>query len=519
MKTVIGIDYGTGSARAILADASSGAVLCSHTVPYAVLPGDLADAAEYEAALWALLEAVTPQQYRRTVAGICVDATSLTLVPVDGAGRALALQARFAGRQQARIKLWKRHAAQGQAQQALELAQQRGEAFLDRTGGAVSSEWTLPKLLEMRDEDPEVYAAMDAALDLCEYLTCLLVGYAGGPRRSTGSMCFKGLWSADLGFPPDEYLNALRPGFAGEYRRLLRGPVLCAGQAAGVLQPDIAARFGLPQGVAVAAGVLDGHTCAASLGALQPGDAALVMGTSAVLTVQTQTPVYFPGVCGVAKDGVTGGLFGVDSGQACTGDMLNWYVQSSLPGALQQEATAADKSVHTLLTERVEAPWANTMTAVDWFNGSRNAPCDLSLTGAVAGLTLNARPEDIYLTLLQAIVCGTGEIIDLCRAHGIAISRILASGGMAEKNPLLMQQYADLLELPVAVGRIAEGPALGAAILAAVAAGIHPDAAAAHAAMGVREFRHYTPDTAHRQEYRAIRQRNRRLRQLLQQLD
>ncbi len=513
MKTVIGIDYGTGAARAILVDVASGAVLLTHTVPYAVLPGDLADAAEYEAALWALLAAVTPAQYRHTVAGICVDATSLTLVPVDAAGTPLALLPPFAGREQAQVKLWKRHTAQAQADRALALARQLDEPFLARTGGAVSAEWTLPKLLEMREEDPQAYAAMDAALDLCEYLTGLLVGRPGGQIvRSTGSMCYKGLWSADLGFPSEQYLNALCPGFAAEYRRLLRGRVCAPGQAAGTLAPAIAARFGLPADVTVAAGLLDGHTCVAALGALHPGDAALVMGTSAVLAVQMAAPVYFAGVCGIAADGLTQGLTGIDAGQSCTGDMLQWYVQNSMPAAVQAAADSAGCTVHDLLCSQVSRPWANTLTAVDWFNGSRNAPCDLNLTGAVAGMTLATRPADIYLTLLQAIVCGTGEIIDLCAQHGVAITRLVVSGGMAEKNPLLMQQYADLLALPVAVGRIGQGPALGSAIFAAVAAGIYPNVAAAHAAMGVREFVQYTPDAEHRREYAAIRQRNHRLR-------
>ncbi len=512
MKTVIGLDYGTQAARAVLVDAANGAVLCSHSVryPHGVMPGSLASAQDYEDALLELLEAVTPERYRDSIAGICVDATSLTLVTVTADGRVLAQLPEFADREQAQIKLWKRHAAQPQAEEALKKARAMGERFLGRTGGTLSSEWTLPKLLEIRDRDPEVYARIDLAFDLCEYLTWRLTGRL---CRSVGSMSYKGLWARDLGFPSERFLNALRPGFAAEYAHFLRGEVLGPGECEGMLRPELGRRLGLKQPVAVATGVLDGHTALISLGMLSDGDAALVLGTSNVLTVQNVWLREVEGICGIAADGLAPGLYGIDSGQACTGDMLEWYMENALPVSVWREAQEKGVSPHKILENRIAQPWNGRVTAADWWNGSRNAPCDLSLRGAFSGLSLETKPEDLYLALLQAIVCGTREIIETCASCGIYIRRLRASGGIAGKNPLLMQQYADLLGRPVEVGQVTEGPAIGSAICAAVAAGLYATPQQAYEHIGVRDFTVYTPDEAHRGEYEAIWQRNHALRQ------
>lgn len=517
MKTVIGIDFGTQSARALLVNADTGAVLerVSFRYPRGILPGNLFCIDDYHEALDDLIASISVSQDRSSIRGICIDATSLTLVCVDKNGIPMEKLPGFSDREQAMVKLWKRHNAQPQAQELLNLARQLNEPFLGRTGGTVSSEWMLPKLLEIRDADRAVYEQIDLAFDLCEYLTWRLTGQL---IRSSGSMCYKGLWSSDLDFPSDDCLNTLRSGFAGEYRRLLRGEVRVPGQSAGPLRPEWCAAYGLPQDVAVAVGTLDGHTAQVALGALQPGDAALVIGTSNVLSIQTEKLKEISGICGVAMNGQVSGLCGVDSGQSCTGDMLEWYLKNMLPPAVWQEAEEQGISVHTLLSQKVNRPWACKLSAADWWNGSRNTPCDLTLRGCICGLSLNTAPEDIYLALLQGIVCGTREIIEQCERSGVAITRCLAAGGVAARNPLLMQQYANILRRPVHVGALTEGPALGAAIFAAVAAGIYPDARTACQHMGVKEFTVYQPDMLHAAEYENIFQRNHRLRQLTQTL-
>lgn len=518
MQTVIGLDYGTQAARAVLVDTATGEVLCSHTVKYAhgVVDGDLANADDYDSALVELLNQVTPEEYRKTVVGICVDATSLTLVPVAKDGRVISQIPEFSEHHHAQIKLWKYHRAQAQADEALALARQMKEKFLGRTGGSISSEWTLPKLLKIRDEDPAVFEQMDLAFDLCEYLTYRLTGKV---TRSTGAMCFKGLWSEDLGFPSDQYLNRLRDGFADEYKHMLRGEVLRPADSAGYLCPEFCRQFGLREDVVVATGVLDGHTALVAMGALHEDDGALVVGTSNVFTIQTGQLQEIEGICGIAMDGLTPGLYGIDSGQSGTGDMLEWYVKNAMPGEIEKEAEERGISAHQVLAEQIAKPWENQVIAADWWNGSRNTPCNLNLRGMIGGMSLQTRPQEIYLALLQAIVCGTGEIIRQCEKSGIAVKRLLATGGITGKNPLLMQEYANLLNRRIQVGQVSEGPALGAAIFAAVAAGVYDTPLKAYECMGVHEFVSYEPDQEHRPEYEKLYEKNRRMREIAAQME
>lgn len=513
MKTVIGIDYGTKSARAVLVDASNGAVLCSHTVdyPHGVLEGSLASIDDYDEALVELLTAVTPPAYRETVTAIGVDATACTVVCVDEAGSPLAKRPAFRDREQAQVKLWKRHAAEPQANEILAIARELHEPFLKRTGNTVSGEWMLPKLLEMRDLDREVYDAADRAFDLCEYLVFCLTNV---PARSTGPLGFKGLWSEE-GLPTDAFLDAVRPGLAAEYAHLMRGDVTVPGQPVGQLSAAWCERLGLSPDVTVASGLIDGFTATAALGALRVGDAALVIGTSNVITVQLPAFRKIEGVCGIVKDGMVAGAYSLEGGQNCTGDMLEWYMSNALPADVKTQADKRGISPHQLLCERVREPWNNTVVVLDWFNGSRNVPCDLSLRSVMMGLSVETKPEDIYLALLQSIACGSREVLEQCRANGIAIERVVATGGMAQKNALLMKQYAELLGLPVQVGQVEEGPAFGTALFAAVAAGLYPDVNAAYERMGIHDFTVYEPTPDRRDAYEKLYQKHHALRQLM----
>lgn len=514
MKTVIGIDYGTLSARAVMVDTETGEVLCSHQVayPHGVMSGDLASTTDYEQALAELLRAMSDTPWCENIAGICVDATSLTLVPLGKDGKPLALHARYANAPHAQIKLWKYHAAQHQAGEALALAQEMREPFLGMTGGSLSCEWMLPKLLECRDEAPDIYAQLDLALDLCEYLTYRLTGEV---VRSVSAMGFKCLWSQAHGLPSKAYLNRLRPGFAGEYMHLLRGTLKRPGEVAGRLSDEMADAYGLSRDIIVATGTLDGHTSLIALGALAEGDAALVIGTSNVLSTQARVLHEIPGICGVVQDGLTPGLFGYEAGQNCTGDMLSWYVRTMLPASVQIKADARGQNVHDYLCSLVKTPWTNPVSVADWWNGSRNVPCDLTLRGGMQGLSLATEPQDIYLAMLQAIACGTRELIEQFARHGVQINRVVAAGGITQKNPLLMQEYANILRRPVSVGKIAEGPALGSSMLAAIAAGIYATPEDAFAHMGVKDMCLYEPDEAHATAYEQLYARNHALRERL----
>lgn len=512
MKTVIGIDFGTQSARAILADTADGRVLASHTVEYkhGVPEDSLVEIEDYDSALYELLAAITAEGYTKTIAAICVDATSLTMIPLDKNGVALGKRAEFATRANAKVKLWKRHTAQKQANEALDLAKSMNEPFLGRTGGSISSEWMLPKLLETRDEDAEVYGEMDMAVDLCDYLTYLLCGKV---VRGIGAMCFKCMWAEDLGFPSDAFLNGLREGFAEEYKHLLRGEVKYNGDVAGYIKKELCEKFGFSEDVAVAAGNVDGFTSLVTLGAMKNGDAAMVVGTSNVLTVQTDELCDIYGICGIARHGTVKGICSAESGQNCTGEMLGWFVENMLPASAKEEAERKGISPHNLMLEKISEPWKNRVVAVDMWNGSRNVPCDLELRGMFAGMSLETKPQDIYLALLQAIVCGARVQIEEFAKYGVTVKRIVATGGIALKNPMLMKQYSDILGMPIEVGVIKEGPAMGTAMFAAVAAGIYADAEEAYKHMGTVDFVTYHPDVAHKADYEEIYRRNLLLRE------
>lgn len=514
MSTVIGLDYGTQSARAILVDTRTGEILRTHSIsyPHGVIGEGFASVWDYEEVLLQLLDNVLCNARREDVVGICVDATSFTLVPLNKEEQVLCQIPEFADRKHAQIKLWKYHGAQSQAEEALSLAKDMGEKFLGRTGGELSCEGALPKLLQIRDEDAEIYSQIDLALDLCEFLTFRLTGKL---VRSAGPMGYKGLWAKDISFPSDAFLNGLRPGFAEEYKHLMRGEVKRACDSAGVLKSELTSKFGLKKDVVVATGVIDGHTSMAALGALQAGDAALVLGTSNVLSIQSEQFHEIEGICGVVWEGMTPGKYAVEGGQNCTGDMLEWYIKNMMPGAVEQEAKERRVSSHQLLMEQVTSPWENEVVITDWWNGSRNTPCNLSLRGTVSGLSLYTKPVDIYLALLQSIVCGTREIIEKCMEHGVAVNRLVVTGGMAEKNPLLMREYASLLNRTIYVGQVSQGPALGAAIFAAVAAGIYSTPEEAYEHMGIHNFVAYEPDREHREAYEALYKKNHALRNVI----
>lgn len=520
-KTVIGVDFGTQSARAVLVNTENGKILysCRREYPRSSTPVPAIDCAEnlpcatdYEMTLYSLLCHVVPEDYRKTVAGICVDATSLTMILLAKDGRALSELDGWSKAAHARVKLWKYHRAQEQANEALALAKDLKEPFLERTGGSISGEWMLPKLLEVRDEAPEIYSKIDLAMDLCEFLTYRLTGQL---VRSIGSLSYKCLWAEDFGFPEQTFLNGLRTGFYEEYCHFLRGDVRKPGECAGMLQSELAKRWGLPEQIPVATGVLDGHTSLATMGAFEPGDAALIVGTSNVCTVQDRKLQELKDVCGVAQDGMVTGSCGIDTGQSSTGNMLGWYIEHMAGWQIHREAEERKISPHQVLAERIQKPWENKVIAVDWWSGSRNAPCDLTLRGCMSGLEMDTRTEDIYLALLQAIACGTGTILESLSGQGVKIGRVLATGGITEKNPLLMQEYANLLRREVLVAKTAEGPALGAAMFAAMAAGIYTSIQETYAHMGIHDFKIYKPDEIHRAAYEELYKKNKHLRNML----
>lgn len=529
---VIGVDYGTLSARAVVVDASDGAILssCTYPYPHAVMTDSLptgeklgpewalASGEDYDEGLirvirGALAEApIDPMD----VVGIGVDGTSFTMVLTDEAGEILSKKPEFARRPHAHIKLWKHHTAQPQALRLQEAAEAARAPFLARCGFVPSCEWALPKLMEVRELDREVYDSAAYALDLCDYITWKLTGKR---TRSLNSAGFKSNYVPGIGYPDKAFLSSLYEDgdFGEEYHRLMDGPVLAQGACIGPLDPDMADQLGLSPRVMVGPGMIDGHTSIMAVGMCEPGEATLVVGTSIVLSILSEELAEIPGVCGVCMGGFGPDLCAVDTGQNCTGDMLNWYMENALPASVEREALAEGISPHDLLSRKAaeSEPWNNSLTVMDWWNGNRNILCDMSLRGSIQGLSMDTRPEDIYCALMQGIVCGTRHIIERCAEYGAPVKKLVCCGGIPCKNPFLMQQYANILHMPVEATTVSEGPALGSAVFGAMAAGLYPTLEEAEKRMMLKERVLYTPDLEHADAYERIYRRSRNYHDLL----
>lgn len=515
-RYTIGIDFGTLSGRAVVVRVSDGAELGSGVHEYAhavldeALPESLAGRRVLLGPDWALQ---VPQDYRDVLAhavpaavadagidpadviGVATDFTACTMVPVLADGTSLCELPAFADRPHAYIKLWKHHAAQPQADRITELAAKRGETWLARYGGRISSEWQYAKALQMLEEDPEVYGHMQRWVEAADWIVWQL---CGSYVRNACTAGYKGMLQ-DGEHPSREYLAELNPGFASFVEEKLEHPLGELGSLAGRLTAQAAAWTGLPEGIAVAVGNVDAHVTAAAADAVAPGQMVAIMGTSTCHVMNggpVTEPVHeVPGMCGVVAGGIVAGLWGYEAGQSGVGDIFGHFVATSVPGSYERAAAEAGLGVHEYLTELAarQRPGQHGLLALDWHSGNRSVLVDHDLSGVVLGLTLATRPEDVYRALIEATAFGARTIVETFRAAGVPVEEFVCTGGLI-KNAFLMQVYADVLQMPLSVVPSQQGPALGSAVHAAVAAGAYPDVRTAAAAMGRRETAAVLPD-------------------------
>ena len=495
---VIGVDYGTLSGRAVVVRVSDGAELGSavHEYPHAVLTETLPGSNVRLPPDWALqvpqdyvevLQTAVPAALNSAgidaadVIGIATDFTACTMVPVLQDGTPLNQIPGFSQRPHAYVKLWRHHAAQSQAVRISTLAAGRGESWLGRYGGLISSEWEFAKGLQVLEEDPEVYAAMDHWVEAADWIVWQLTGtYV----RNACTAGYKGIYQ-DGEYPSEDYLAALNPDFSGFVRDKLEHTIGQLGSPAGTLSARAAAWTGLSEGIAVAVGNVDAHVTAPAANAVQPGQLVAIMGTSTCHVMNAEQLSEVPGMCGAVHGGIVEGLWGYEAGQSGVGDIFGWFVNNCVPPRYVEAAAEAGLGVHEFLTELASAQsiGQHGLVALDWHSGNRSVLVDHELSGVFVGQTLATRPEDMYRALLEATAFGTRTIIEAFNASGVPVTEFVVAGGLL-KNPLLMQIYADVINLPLSVIDSGQGPALGSAIHAAVAAGAYPDVRAAAAAMG-----------------------------------
>ena len=514
MKYAIGVDFGTESGRAVLVDIASGAELATAVHEYAngVIDRRL-PAPDHDVLLepdWALQD---PDDYIQTirttipavlsqtgvdpsdVIGVGIDFTACTMLPTTSEGVPLARLPEFRRNPHAWVKLWKHHAAQPEADRINGVAASRGEDWLPHYGGKISSEWFYSKSLQILDEAPDVYRAADRLLEAADWVIWQLTGVE---TRNACTAGYKAIWSKRDGFPDPTFFGDLNSGFARIVDDKMSRSIATLGSAAGGLTAEAATWTGLRPGTAVAVANVDAHVSVPAVGVTEPGTLVAVMGTSSCHLVLGQELALAEGMCGVVEDGIVPGLFGFEAGQSAVGDIFAWFTRRAVPPDVHEAARAAGKSVHEVLESDAARlrPGQSGLLALDWWNGNRSILVDVDLSGLLVGATLATEPAEIYRALLEATAFGTRTIMESLEGAGVGVERVVACGGLPERNVLLMQLSADITGREFEVAASTQAPALGSAMHAAVAVGAKgggydtiQDAAAAMVKPHVRTYR------------------------------
>jgi L-ribulokinase len=485
-KYVIGLDFGTLSARAVLVNVQNGRILadCVFDYPHGVMDRALPDGTPL-GINWALQH---PQDYldavqylvpavmekggadKTEVIGLGIDFTACTVIPVDENMNPLCFQEKYKKRPHAYVKLWMHHAAQYEADRVNRLAFERKEAFLDRYGGKISSEWLIPKAMQILDEDPEIYESMAALVEAGDWLVYVLTGNI---VKSSCMAGYKATWHKKEGYPTKDFLKALDVRLEKLVEEKLPGEVMPAGSKAGEINRCGAALSGLSEGTSVAVSVIDAHAAVLGVGITKPGKLFMIVGTSMCHLLLGEKEKHVPGISGVVEDGIIPGYFGYEAGQACMGDHFAWFAENACPSYIEQEAKADKRKLLAhldMLASRLK-PGESGLLALDWWNGNRSVLVDADLSGMIVGCTLQTKPEEIYRALTEATAFGTRMIVETFINSGVPIEGIVAAGGIAVKSPFVMQVFADVLGMEITVNKTSQIGALGAAMFAAAAAG------------------------------------------------
>lgn len=508
MPYTIGLDFGTESGRALLVDVKDGREVATAIHAYANgvidqhLPGSskplppdwaLQDPADYLEVLRRTIPAVLQHSGidPAEVIGLGVDFTSCTILPTKADGTPLSVLPEFRDQPHAWVKLWKHHASQPQADQINETARRMNQAWLNRYGGKISSEWLFSKALQILQEAPEIYAASERILEAGDWVIWQLTGV------ETRSACMAGYKAMvqDGQYPPREYFAALDPRFADIVDTRMQRTFARLGDRAGGLTAEWAALTGLRAGTPVAVAIIDAHVANPAAKATRPGQMVMIMGTSTCHIMSSGQLGEVDGMGGVVLGGVVPGLYGYEAGQAGVGDIFAWFVHHAVPPEYHEAAQAAGLSLHAYLEREAakQKVGEHGLIALDWWNGNRSTLVDANLSGLLVGATLGTRAPDIYRALIEATAFGTRAIIEAFEARDVAVTELIAAGGLPEKNALLRQIYADVTGRTLRLAGSAQTPALGAAIYAAVAAGVYPNLDAAAEAMGKLKDEVVTP--------------------------
>lgn len=490
-KYSLGIDYGTQSGRAVLVEVDTGNIVANSVQNYThgVMDEYLPDGKTKLEPDWALqhpadylevLQVTIPAVLKESgidpkdVIGMAIDFTACTMLPVDENYKPLCFSEELKSNPHSYVKLWKHHAAQPEANKLNETAERMGESFLKRYGGKISSEWLIPKIMQILDDASDIYASAYKFMEATDWVTYMLTG---NERRNSCTAGYKAIWSKREGYPSNEFFKALDSRLENLVDEKLSRDIYALGGKAGELTEEMAKLTGLCPGTAVGIANVDAHVAVPAVGIVEPGKMLMIMGTSTCHMVLGNEEKIVPGMCGVVEDGIIPGFKGYEAGQSCVGDHFEWFVENCVPAAYIEEAREKGINIHKLLREKAKAlkVGESGLIALDWWNGNRSVLVDADLTGVLVGCTLLTKPEEIYRALIEATAYGTNMIIETFESNGVPIKELYACGGIAEKDELMMQIYADVTNKEIRISASHQTVALGSAMFGAVAAGKDKD--------------------------------------------
>jgi L-ribulokinase len=487
-RFALGIDYGTESGRVIVARVADGKIVGSAVVPYAdgVIDERLPGGRRLEPD-WALqnprdylrvVEAGIPKALKaagvkpQSVIGIGTDFTASTPLPTRRDGTPLCMLPRYAKHPHAWVKLWKHHAAQPEANRINLIGRERNEEFIRTYGSRYSSEWFFSKLLQILDEAPAIYDAAERFIEAADWIVWQLTGEE---KRNVCTAGYKAMWVKGRGFPSREFFRALHPRMENVIDEKVGEVFYPLGGCAGGLTPEWARKTGLAAGTPVSVGNVDAHVAAPACCVTQAATLVMIMGTSICHILLGTERREVEGMCGTVEDGVVPGLWGFEAGQSAVGDIFAWFFQQCVPEPYAREARRQKAPVAAILEKLATKlkPGESGLLALDWLNGNRSILVDANLTGVLLGLRLSTRPEEIFRAWIEATAFGTRQIIEAFEKSGVPVKRLVACGGLPEKNRLLMQIFADVTGRDIFLaGNLLTCSAQGSAMHAAVAAGV-----------------------------------------------
>jgi L-ribulokinase len=523
------VDYGTNSVRALVVDVADGSEIGTYVYNYpSGEAGILLDSrdpnlarqnpADYIEGFYVSVKRAVnaakkdPGFSPDKVVGIGVDTTGSTPIPVDQAGMPIAMQPEFQQELAAHAWLWKDHTGHAEAAEITAKAAGHPDRYLNKCGGTYSSEWFWSKILHCKRSAPKVFAAAYAWVELADFIPAFITGDTN-PHTLRRGVCAAGhkamyndLWG---GLPSESFLASLDPDLV-KVRQRYADRAVAADQKAGELTAEAAKKVGLVAGIAVAAGAFDAHMGAVGAG-IKPGTLVKIIGTSTcdMMVAPLDKPLPdVPGLCGIVPGSILPGMYGLEAGQSAVGDIFNWFVSYLTP-----ERYTAKGDPHANLTREAARllPGESGLLALDWNNGNRTILVDPLLTGLLVGQTLHTSAAEVYRTLVEATAFGALTIINRFEEYGVKVREVVNCGGIAEKNPFVMQIYADVCNRPMKISRSPQTCALGAAIFGAVVGGAYKKVEQAQRKMtGVKETV-YAPIKKHAQVYAALYPLYRRL--------